>query len=52
MSKLSPKEYNFDLCWCGCDRNFHLVYVPYTGYACMNCDRCNDFELPDLTKEI
>jgi hypothetical protein len=49
--KLSPKEQNFDLCWCGCDRSFHLKYVAYTGYSCTKCNKCNDFGSPDLIKE-
>jgi hypothetical protein len=43
--KKHPEEYNFDTCWCGCDRSFHTDYVEYTGYSCSNCSKCNDFGL-------
>jgi hypothetical protein len=41
--KKTPKELKIKTCWCGCDVKFHLHYVEYTGYACTNCSKCNDF---------
>ena len=41
--KRSPKEYNFSICWCGHSSQSHPSYVPYTGYVCTECDKCNDF---------
>src|SRR5579872_4695018 len=43
--KRVSKETRWLTCWCGCSAKFHQRYVEYTGYACTNCDRCNDFGL-------
>lgn len=43
--KKTPKESGTLTCWCGCDVKYHAHYVEYTGYACTNCDQCNDFGL-------
>ena len=43
--KRTPKEQNILLCWCGHSAKSHPHYIEYTGYSCIECDKCLDFGL-------